>query len=272
MLDTQTKQQILDFVRQQPRSVDEVAKHIQKNWRTADRYITTIAQEEGTIGTKIFREGSRGSLKVVFANTIESAKGTAYQERLLTQILNGKHKEDFSPMDIYQFADPTKRTTIKGHLQKQEEDDKNYLSLMSQAQTQLFIMSGNLSFIHEIKDTQKVLANLASKNVKIKILTRLDVTSQRTISKLLAINQQYGDDLIQVRHCQQPLRGIIVDNTIISLKEIFDPQKTKEVQTKQVYYQRINDIIWISWLQKVFWKLWEQSVDANVRLNAIKEL
>ncbi|MBI4141804.1 hypothetical protein HY484_02695, partial [Candidatus Woesearchaeota archaeon] len=102
MLTKETTDKILDFVRQKPRTVQEIRHLLQKNWRTADRYVDTISQETGLISTRTFREGSRGALKIVFWNSIDTAKGSAYQERLLQRILHGKHKEDFSPFDIYQ--------------------------------------------------------------------------------------------------------------------------------------------------------------------------
>ena len=39
MLNSETIRKIEDFVYAKPRSIQEIAAHIGKNWRTADRYI-----------------------------------------------------------------------------------------------------------------------------------------------------------------------------------------------------------------------------------------
>ena len=66
MLTKDIIQKINEFVYAKPRSVDEIAKLINVNWRTANRYVEKIAVEEGTISAKVFREGTPGALKVVF--------------------------------------------------------------------------------------------------------------------------------------------------------------------------------------------------------------
>src|SRR3989344_1562616 len=104
-LQKESKDTILQAIQQKPRTVQEIAQVIAKNWRTADRYVEIIAEETGLIATSVFREGSRGSLKVVYWNALEKAKGSAYQERLLQKIVQGRRKEDFSPLDIYKFVE-----------------------------------------------------------------------------------------------------------------------------------------------------------------------
>jgi hypothetical protein len=61
MLDRQLIKRIEDFVRTRPRTVDEIAKLLGKNWRTAASYVDRIAQEQGTIATHTFRGGTRGA-------------------------------------------------------------------------------------------------------------------------------------------------------------------------------------------------------------------
>ena len=104
MLSHQIIKSIEEFVYAKPRSVQEISAHIKKNWRTADRYITEIEQEYGTISTRIFRGGTRGALKIVYWASVEKVKGTVFQESLEEQILHGRKKEDFSPFDIFQHV------------------------------------------------------------------------------------------------------------------------------------------------------------------------
>ena len=71
MLDNQIIKKVNDFVYSKPRSINEVAQHIGKNWRTADRYVEQISEEDGSISAKIFRGGTRGALKIVFWNNFK---------------------------------------------------------------------------------------------------------------------------------------------------------------------------------------------------------
>src|SRR3989304_4113186 len=102
MLHSEIVRKIEDFVYGKPRSVQEIAEHIGKNWRTADRYIDDIEKEFGTLATRVFRGGTRGALKIVYWASVEKVSPTAFQTQLEEQILKGRTKYDFSPFDIFQ--------------------------------------------------------------------------------------------------------------------------------------------------------------------------
>jgi len=268
MLTKEIRQQIEHFVHQSPRTVQEVAVAIDKNWRTADRYIKEICEEFGTIATKTFREGSRGALKLVYWNAIAGMKGTSFQERLKTLIESGRSKYDFSPMDIYQFADPQKRSATIG----KEKPHIEFRRLLENAQQQVLFFSGNLSWINEDKKMLPIIESLIKRNIKIKILTRIDITSIDTAQKLLKNNISHGDDITGIRHCVQPLRGAIIDDTLISIKEVYSPERQVEIKEQTTINYFLRDSVWIYWLQKVFWHLWEPSVDAQTRIDALKTI
>ena len=192
MLEKIIATKIVDSVRAHPRTVQEIAQQLGKNWRTADRYIEQISLETGLIKTKIFREGTRGALKIVYWNALEPGKSSAFQERLLQQILHHKRKEDFSAFDIYQFV-PAKERSLK--VSKKEQT--HYNSLL-QSTRQVLFFSGNLSLIHE-KELE-TLTVLAKKHIPIKILTRIDIVSQNKVKLLLAINYKVGWDALQISH------------------------------------------------------------------------
>ena len=59
MLSNDIIKKIENLVSQKPRSIQEIANSIGKNWRTADRYIEEIEKNFGTISTRVFREGTR---------------------------------------------------------------------------------------------------------------------------------------------------------------------------------------------------------------------
>ncbi|HLP79917.1 MAG TPA: hypothetical protein VK158_04740 [Acidobacteriota bacterium] len=265
MLTKEVRLQIEEIVRNKPCSVQEIAQTIDKNWRTADRYVQQIQEEHGTIATRIFREGSRGALKIVFWNALSDKKGTAYQDRLKTLIETGKTKFDFSPMHIYQFADSQKR---QAQITK-EFISSEFRKLVESAQQQVCFFSGNLSWLKDEKDMINLIESLIKRSVKVKFLTRIDITSQTMAANILKLNLRYGDDMVAIKHCEQPLRAFIVDDKIISLKEVYSPSHQKEIKETTFIYYRIKDIVWVSWLQKVFWHLWEQSIDAQSRIDAL---
>jgi len=268
MLTKEIRQQIEDFVRASPRTVQEVALAIDRNWRTADRYIQEITQEFGTIATRTFREGTRGALKLVYWNALSGAKGTTYQERLRTLIESGRTKYDFSPMHIYQYADPARREAVRST----KPDTSDFAKLLGTTQRQLLSLSGNLSWIKQDKKYFAVIEELVKRKVHIKIITRIDLTSQDIARKLLQLNETHGDDYITIRHCEQPLRCVVIDDTITSIKEVFSPSRLPELKEMTYIYYRIADPVWIVWLQKVFWHLWEQSIDAQSRIDALKTI
>ena len=113
MLDKATIKRINEFVHQKPRATDEIAKLLDVNWRTADKYVHNISENEGTIAVRTFREGTRGALKIVFWKTAEQLAASEVQEYLLRQIESGRRKDDFSPSEIFQFVDKNKGKVVK---------------------------------------------------------------------------------------------------------------------------------------------------------------
>lgn len=266
------KDRILRIIQQKPRTVQEIAETIGKNWRTADRYVEIIAQETGLISTRIFREGSRGALKVVYWNSLEGLKGSAYQERLMHKILHGKRKEDFSPFDIYQFVDENKRQSFMETTEFSTHEPIRSDKLLAKAQQQVLFFSGNLSWVELGLNMLKTLEQLAARKVRIKVLTRVDMISHKNTTEMLALNQRVGWDAIEIRHCEQPLRAIIVDDSLMSIKEVMSPQFCREVKEKSFLFYLIEDQEWISWTQKVFWHLWGQSIDARERIKTLESV
>ena len=256
VLSKEMERKILIFVQEQPRTIQEIALLLDKNWRTADSYVHKIMQETGLLGVKTFREGTRGALKIVFWNALGQSQ-SSYQERLSKKILFEYRKEGFSAFDIFQFVEQG-----QAHVMKK--------SFSLHANKQMFIFSGNGSWItqKEIKQIEE----LAKSGVSCKILLRVDVTSQEIVKQLLLINERVGEDLIMIRHCEHPLRGVICDNRV-ELKETLSPTDSRYRELKKpVTILYTFSGMWCSWLEKVFWKLWETSIDAKTRLQAIEKI
>ncbi|MDO8628126.1 MAG: hypothetical protein Q7R56_00020 [Nanoarchaeota archaeon] len=274
MLTKELTTKILDFIREQPRTIQDLALFLDKNWRTADRYIDQLMQETGMIKTKTFRQGTRGAIKIVHWNSIEHTKGTHYQERLHQRVLKGIKKEDFSPFDIYQFCKEEQRQAYKETNEYNLSADVRFENLIKQATQQILFFSGNISWTEFDDSIYKTLEQLAKKKVKMNIITRVTFIEKEKIKKLLAINERVGWDAISIRHQEQPLRGMIIDEHIISLKEVFKPEtyREQELNKKTFIFYLLKDQQWIGWLQKVFWNLWEHSIDAEERLQALESI
>ena len=278
MLDQKIIKKIEDFVYSKPRSVQEIALHINKNWRTADRYIEEIEKNFGTINTRVFREGTRGALKIAYFSSIDKVSHSVFQEKLEEDILKGKNKYDFASFDIFQHvSEKNKEAWIKKG--KDESDAgrlKEFEDLLMEAKKQILFFSGNLSFINfEDKKTNvfKVLEKLVKKNISIKVICRVDLAGIDNVKKLLSLNFKYGKELIEIHHREQPLRATVIDNQLINLKEVKEPTGREKELLKQTFiFYTIKDKEWGEWLSKVFWKMFSSSVDANKRLEEINKL
>jgi len=106
-LDTDITKVILDFVIIKPRTIQEISEHINKNWRTTERYVEKIEKETGSISTRIFRKGTRGALKIVFWNSVENIHSTSFQSELFEKLMHVTSQKDFSSFDIGELTGTT---------------------------------------------------------------------------------------------------------------------------------------------------------------------
>jgi hypothetical protein len=281
MLDSKLIKKICDFIYVKPRSIQEIAFHIQKNWRTADAYVDKIIKEQGTLSVRTFREGSRGALKIVYWNNIEKIHSNDFQERLFKKIESSRGKNDFSPFDIYQYVDKDKR---KAFLEQQSEytitSKQDLVGAMRKAEKQLLIFSGNLSWVNAIQDKKKIIdifEELADRNVSIKVLCQVNLESIKNIEKLLELNHKLHKNNIEIRHCEQPFRAFVIDNNFARFKEsrniesLKNHTKTSTSYTSYIFYE-ISDEEWIEWIEKVFWNQFRTSISAENRIKDIESI
>ena len=280
MLDSKTTKNISDFVYVKPRSIQEIAQHIQKNWRTADSYVSRIIKEQGILAIRTFREGTRGALKIVFWNNIEKIHSSDFQERLFKRIESARDKMDFSPFDIYQYVSDDKRYAF---LEEQSEytitQKQNLVNVLRSAKNQVLLFSGNLSWVNASQGKTKIIdifEEIAERNVLIKVLCRVDLESMKNIQKMLQINYKIKKEMIEIRHAEQPFRAFIIDDKLVRFKEIkqYEEQKTKKSKKEKrthIFYE-IMDEEWIEWIQKVFWNLFRTSIAAEKRLQDIETI
>ena len=276
-LDRETTKKIEDFVRQRPRAVDEIAKLLQVSWRTADRYVDEISSQ-GTIAVRVFRGGTKGALKIVYWTATEIPPFTDLQEELWNSIEKGRKKDDFSPLDIYQYVDKDKK---KSYSDKKAKaffySDKRINELLKSAEKQVLFFSGNSTWINYVEGGKKVsdtIKEIAKRGVEIKVLCRVEVAGIENIEKLLSINKAAGKEIIEIRHMRQPLRGYVIDGKICKLKEVFRPDPTRDEVLKDelmVDYE-VYDPDWVDWTKKVWWKLYNKGVPVTRRLEALRSI
>ncbi len=278
MLNSQTISKIEEFVYAKPRSIQEIALHIGKNWRTADRYVEEIEKNFGTISTRTFRGGTRGALKIVYWSSVEKVSHSIFQDKLEKDILSLKKKEDFSAFDIYQYVPEKDRTFSVQSIAEGDEEGNldDFSDLILGAKKQVLFFSGNLSFINVVcknGPVYKLIEELVKRKVSIKILCRVGFNGKENVERVLSLNSKYGRELVEVRYDVQPLRGVIIDGKIASLKEIKIPtKKINELKRPVLIFYRISEKSWVEWLSGLFWKQFSNSMDANKRLEQLKAI
>jgi len=272
MLDSKTIKKISEFVYIKPRTIQEIAFHINKNWRTADTYVEKISKEQGIIASRTFRGGTRGALKIAYWNNVEKIHSSEFQERLFKRIEIARDKKDFSPFDIYQYVDESKRSAF---LEEQKEDTitakQDLVNALRSAESQVLIFSGNLSWVNAIQGKMKIIdvfEELAENNVSIKILCNVDLDSMKNIQKMLQINYKLKKEMIEIRHAEQPFRAFIVDNKWARFKERKISGKDK---LNHIFYDIIDEE-WVEWIQKVFWNIFRTSIKADKRVKDIETI
>ncbi len=277
MLKNEEIKKIEDFVYAKPRSIQEIAEHLDISWRTADRYIDEIKENFGTIEVRVFREGTRGALKIVYWASVEKVSSSLFQEQLEKEIYSAKRKEDFSAFDIFQHVpDKNKKAIIEKSIEEDTTNLKELAEILKSAKKQVLIFSGNLSFINlknKTIDVYKILDELVKNDINIKILSRVDLTSRENIEKVLALNFKYGKELIEIRHRDHPLRANIIDNKILRIKEIKEPTgKINELDKKIFIFYTIKDKEWTEWISRIFWKMFSSSVSSKKRLEELARI
>jgi hypothetical protein len=277
MIDNSIIRKIEEFVFAKPRSVQEIAKYIGKNWRTADRYVEEIISEYGTLDKRVFREGTRGSLKIVYWAAVEKVRSSIFQEELEKKILEGNDKTDFSAFDIFQHVDDRhKRAIIEFGIDENTTNLSELKEILLDAKKQVIMFSGNLSFVNLSKgkfDMMDILEELVQRGVSIKIIGKVDLTGRENIEKVLGLNFKAGKPLVEVRHRNQPLRAIIVDDKVLRIKEVKEPTgKAKELDKRLFVFYTIRDKEWIGWITRIFWKMFQKSIGSQKRLEEISKL
>jgi hypothetical protein len=268
---------VIEFVKKEPRTVQDISKLIKRSWVTTDTYLQQIKERTGLIDIKTFRKGTQAALKIVFYSAAENVPSDEIREHLFHKIRFGRRKEDFDFMEIFQFIDESKKKSfIEEYDVESKSEEQNIASLFQQCTSQLYVFSGNLSFINMTEKNVKIMnmiEDMLKRKVLIKILCRVNVASMSNIQKIQEFMIKYPK-LIEIHHSYQPLRGFIIDDKIARFKdeEYLSLYKKGELRKNARIFYEFYDSEWIGWLIKVFWALFRSSLDFNKRLKEIETI
>lgn len=266
---------VIDFVKKEPRTIQEVSKLINKSWITTETYLKEIKSKTGAIDIKAFRQGSKSGLKIVYYNHKESASTDQVKEELYKKIKNGREKTDFDFMDIFQFI-PSKKSKISAKKEESFSETKEIIQLFKQAEDHIYCFSGNMSFINLEFNKFKILdliEDALKRKVYIKILCRVNLASVQNLNKLSKLLTNYSE-FLEIRHSYHPLRGFILDGKLARFKNVEKASKYrgKELTENLLILYEVYDESWIIWLEKVFWNIFRTAGDYKTRLTALKKM
>ncbi|MFA5141851.1 MAG: hypothetical protein WC471_02695 [Candidatus Woesearchaeota archaeon] len=277
MVSEQISKQIINFVKAEPKSIQEISKFIKKSWVTTDSYASQIKENTGLIGIKMFRGGTQGALKLVYFNNSNSIVSDDIKEGLFNQIKTGRRKTDFDFMEIYQFIpSEDKRSFIEEYDKEHVSKIQEIVPLLRRAKRQIYCFSGNLSLLNLVEKNIKVidvLEQLLGQGVKLKVLMRVNIASIGNLNKIAPLIQRYPDQ-IEIHHAYQPLRGYIIDEEVARFinEENIALYRNDELKKNTRIFYEINNYEWINWLQKIFWNIFKSSIDHRERLKEIKKI
>jgi len=268
---------ITEFVKAEPKSIQEVSKLIGKSWVTTDSYIKQIGRQTGLVKVRTFRKGTQGALKVVYYNSSDSIDSDEVESRLLAQIRHGRSKQDFDFMELYQYVpDDGKRAVLEEYEGELAMPNYQIADLLMQASSQVYWFSGNMSFLNNPKDNHDIfgiIEECLKRKVRFKILCRVNMSSVKNLNQLSQLMKKYPD-MIDIRHSYQPLRGFIVDDKVGRFKseEIKQMYKEGELPRNTRIFFEVLDRKWVSWMQKVFWDLFRSSMPYESRMKELRKV
>lgn len=273
MLSNTDKEKILELVKKEPRLVQDLAKALSKSWVTMDSYVSKIADDTGLIKTKTFRGGTQGAVKIVFWNYAEATGSNETKTRLFDQIKNAHTKEDFDPLEVFQFVAPNYATAIVEPFSLvPPKREQSLLQFFNRVENELLVFSGNFSFLRYPLVLDAFTA-LLKRGIRIKAVCRIDLGSAENLKRLETLLAQYPKQ-IEIRHSRQPIRGFIADGKTVRLKDEKNKTQFKESELAEDYrvFYEISDPDWVPWFQNVFWYLHRTGIPFDQRRESLKRI
>ncbi len=248
--------EIIAFVKEEPKTIKEIASHINKSWVTAEKYVNEIVSKTNLLGIRHFRKGTKAGLKIVYYKLFETKD--VLKKNLQNKILKSQFKHEFDFFDVFQFVkDDLKRVSFN-------KQPFSFKKIFYEANDKLLIFSGNISFLDS--KILKYLEDALKRNVYVKILLRIDFVDIKNFKKVDFLLKKYAN--FEVKHSRQPLRGIIIDDNKALFRSVFEKKnyKKEELDEDLIVFYYFEDKDWISWLENVFFLLWKTSFNSEFRI------
>ncbi|MDP3734088.1 MAG: hypothetical protein Q8R37_02575 [Nanoarchaeota archaeon] len=268
---------ITSFIKKEPRTIQDIAHCIEKTWVTADSYVEKIKTQTGLINVKVFRPGTKGAIKVVYWNYGDAVEHDEIRKILADKIRLHRRKEDFDPLEIHHhLPEDKKRAFIEKYDDPSHSTRQDIFQFLQQAEHELYSFSGNISWINMQEEGIPIISiveQLLQRGVMIRILCRVDLASLENLRLLNTLIRKYPDKL-EIRHALHPLRGFIVDQKIVRLKDEKKKELYKQGELKsdvRVFYEW-KDTEWVEWLTHVFWNIYRNAPTAEQRLQEIEKI
>jgi len=266
---------IIEYVKKEPRLIQDIALHIGKSWVTAESYVDKVVKDTGLLNVKVFRPGTKGAVKVVFWNYSERSQAGDMQKRLFDKVNLYWNKKDFDPLEVFQWVDPKKRNSAIEYYDESGFSKESKIGrFLLKANEEVLCFSGNLSFINVVEGKScvlNVLKELLERGVVIKVICRIDLASMKNINELSKLINKYPKQL-EIRHCRQPVRGFVVDGSIARLKSELQQEdyRPKELTKNARAIYEFSDTAWVDWLKGCFWHLFRNSIGYQERVEALE--
>lgn len=273
MLSKADSDKILQFVKREPCLIQDLSRHLDKSWVTVESYVGKIAKDTGLIRMKTFRSGTKGAIKVVYWNYAETAQSDEIREKLFERIRSGYSKEDFDPLEAYQFVPQGKGRVLAEIFDPAAlASKKSLIDFFERIESELLVFSGNLSFLR-YPEIRQSFTELLERGVQAKLLCRVDLGTLENLKTIEGLLNRFPRQF-EVRHSRQPVRGFIADGKTVRLKEerMASEFKEKELSRNTRVLYEIFDSDWVSWFQNVFWYLYRTSVNYTERLAALEKV
>lgn len=263
---------IVEFIKKEPRTIDEISKLINKSWVTTNKYILQIISEnpEMPIKIKILRKGSYSSLKIIYFNNLEKTSIEELKERLYGDIKKARYKTEFDFMDIFQYIKDDKKRLFADPDNKNIRDNEKIVLNLKSAQNEIYIFSGNLSFINK-KGVLEEIEDCLKRKAIIRIIARINFATADNLNKLRKLVNKYPK-FLYIKHHYQPLRGVIIDSNFARFTEKLLFSINDDVSEDRIYNYEIYDSDWIDWFKDIFWNIFRVSANYLDRLNEIKKI
>lgn len=267
MIDKKATSMIQEFVHSEPRTIQEIAKHLNVNWKTAERYVERITADYGTLAVKQFRGSSKSSIKLVYWNAF-SESSDLVQENLMRRILEARKKTEFRFFDVFQYCLPQLSAMESASSNPDALKEKQMADVINKTKDELLVFSGNLSWIN-FKKTRDALMKAIDRGVSVRIITRLDIATINNYKKAAQLS-----DEITIKHREQPLRGILADSSVCQMSDVWQASAYKQEELPSDLYVSylVKDKKWIAFLRKLFFTMYNSAPETEMRVGALKRL